>query len=251
MTISEFRNLKELVNNYILGVRINDLPKEEVLQKIEGFLSDGKQHYVVLPYAEFLVKAKEDFEFKEILNRADLCLAEGFGVIFGSRILGQPIKNRIMGVDLVKAITDRFGQKRKIFFFGAKEGAAKKAAENLGRELNIETLGGFIDDSRAIQKINLSGAEILFVGLGMPKQERWIARNLPQLPRVKIAIGIGGAFDFISGRVERAPKWMQKAGFEWLWRLIIQPWRIRRIYRSVAVFLWLIIGEKISRRLKK
>lgn len=235
------------MRNYILGVQIDDLSKEEILQKMEGFLDDSGRHYIVLPYAGFLVEARRDLEFKDILNRADLCLAEGFGVVWASKILDRAIGNRISGVDLVESVIKKFARDRKIFFFGAKEGVAREAAEKLGSVYVIQTLNGFARDKEAIEKINSSGAEILFVGLGMPKQERWIAANLSKMPRVKIAIGVGGAFDFICGRVRRAPKWMQKAGFEWLWRLMIQPWRIGRIFRSVAVFFGLVLFEKLKK----
>lgn len=238
------------MSKYILGIKINDLSKEEILQKMEGFLNDSDRHYVVLPYAGFLVEAQKDAEFKNILNRADLSLAEGFGVVWASKILGCEIKNRIAGVDLVKAAVEKFGRDHKIFFFGAKEGVAAQAAKKLGGGLNMETLNGFVSDDEAIEKINSSGAQILFVGLGMPKQEKWIAANLSKMPRVKIAVGAGGAFDFISGRVKRAPKWIQKIGFEWFWRFLIQPWRIGRIYKYVIVFLRMILVERLKIALK-
>jgi len=232
----------------ILGVRIDNFNLKQVLEKIEGFLADGQQHFIVLPYAEFLVKAQEDEAFKKKLNQADLCLAEGFGVILGSYFLGQPIQGRIIGVELVEAIVKKFGLNHHIFFFGAKEGVAREAAAKLERKFNgvkfIETLNGFISDNEAIIKINEAKPEILLVGLGMPKQEKWLAENLLKIPSVKVAAGVGGAFDFISGRVRRAPRIFQKLGLEWLWRLMIQPGRIKRVFRSIVVFSWLVIKQK-------
>lgn len=250
---------------YLLGVRFDNLDKREVLKKIEGFLTDGRQHYIVLPYAEFLVEARKDEEFREILNQADLSLSDGFGPVLTSHITSrEALKGRIMGVDLIWALFARFGSRHPMFLFGAKEGVAAEAADRLLRHPerseefikdslphrdraqnnNIQTLNGYVSDEEAIEKINKSGAEILLVALGAPKQEKWIFNNLKKMPGVKVAMGVGGAFDFISGRVRRAPRFVQKIGFEWLWRLFFQPKHWRKTWRSVVVFSWLVFKEK-------
>ncbi len=233
----------------ILGVRFDNLNLAEVLQKIAGFLVDGQQHYIVLPYAEFLVEAQKDEEFRNILNQADLSLSDGVGPVWASRIIGQEaLRGRIMGIDLVWALFVESGVQSRVFLFGAREGVAQEAAEKIRQKAPqaqiVGTLNGYVGDAEAIAAINASGAEVLLVGLGMPKQEKWIYDNLKKMPAVKVAIGVGGAFDFISGRVKRAPGIFQKIGLEWLWRLIIQPRRIKRIFRSIAIFLWLVIKDK-------
>ena len=231
---------------FLLGTRIDNLSLDEALEKIEGFLSDDRQHHIVLPYADFLVQARKDEEFRRILNEADLSLSDGIGPVLASRIIGQEaLKERIMGVDLVWAIFDKFGAHYSVFLYGAKEGVAKEAAEKIkvkSPSTKITgTLNGYVSDEEVITAINASGAEILLVALGMPKQEKWIYNNLKKLPTVKLAIGVGGAFNFISRRTRRAPRLMQKIGLEWLWRLVFQPSQWRKTWRSVAVFSWLVL----------
>lgn len=272
----------------LLGVCLDNLNLDEVIEKIGEFLSvakspltpllqsgeeegvsfarrGGGQHYVVLPYAAFLVEAQQDEEFRKILNEADLSLADGIGPVIASYLCGQShIKGRVMGVDLVWALVAKFGAEYSFFFFGAREGVAPEAAEKItesclqaetglalkgglqARRRQVDakivgTLNGYVSDEEAIAAINASGAEILLVGLGMPKQEKWIYNNLRKMPAVRLAVGVGGSFDFISGRTRRAPRFVQKMGLEWLWRLFTQPSRWRKTWRSVVVFSWLVL----------
>ncbi|MBU2037181.1 WecB/TagA/CpsF family glycosyltransferase [Patescibacteria group bacterium] len=234
---------------YILGVKIDNLDIKESLQKISSFLINGRQHYIVLPYAAFLVQAQKDEEFRKILNQADLSLPDGIGPVLASRIIGQEmVKGRITGIDLIWALFDKFGAAHSVFLFGAKEGVAQEAAEKIAVKYPtakiVGTLNGYVNDTEAITVINNSDAEILLVALGMPKQEKWIYNNLKKLPAIKLAIGVGGSFDFISGRVRRAPKIVQKMGLEWLWRLFRQPNQWRKTWRSVIVFSRLVLKEK-------
>lgn len=214
----------------ILGVKIDNLTMEQALEKIKGF--------VVLPYSEFIVRAQKDKEFRNILNSADFCLCESRGLRLVAKFLGKKIKEPISGVDLIYTL------RGKIFLFGGKEGVAEKVKQKLNAKV-VGVENGYQDSKRVIAKINSVGPDILLVGLGSPKQEKWIYKNLKKMPSVKLAIGVGGAFDFISGRVKRAPKFLQKVGLEWLWRLILQPWRIKRIYNGVVKFSWLVLKCKI------
>jgi N-acetylglucosaminyldiphosphoundecaprenol N-acetyl-beta-D-mannosaminyltransferase len=224
----------------ILGVKIDNLTKEEALEKIEEFLEDNQQHYLVTPNPEFLVRAQEDEEFRRILNQADLAMPDGIGLIFASRLLGQPLKERVIGVDLMEKICQRAAQKKwSVFLLGGQEGVAEKAAENLRKRyqgLKIE----FGNSSPSFEQQPI----ILFVALGAPKQEKWIVQNLEKIPSVKLAIGVGGAFDFISGRVRRAPKLFRLLGLEWFWRLLRQPWRVSRIFNALVRFPWLVLKSK-------
>lgn len=236
---------------YILGVRIDNLSLEKSLDRINGFLTDGRQHYIVLPYSDFLVRAQKDEEFKRILNQADLSLSDGVGPVLASHIAGQEaLKGRVTGIDLIWALFAGLGVKHGVFLFGAKEGAAQEAAKNILQKAPqakiAGTINGYVGDEEAISAINRSGAEILLVALGMPKQEKWIYDNLKKMPNVKVAIGVGGAFDFISGRIRRAPRFMQKIGLEWLWRLFAQPSHWRKTWRSIVVFSWLAIKSTFS-----
>ena len=215
----------------ILGVKIDNLTMEEALQKIEGFLTDGRQHYIVTPNPEFLVLAQKDEKFRQILNQADLAVPDGIGLIFASWFLGRPLKQRIAGTDLMERICQTAAQKKwPVFLIGGPQGVAEKAGENLRKKY----LGLQIGTVLRIQSI-------LFVALRAPKQEKWINENLKKIPSIKLAMGIGGAFDFISNKIPRAPKFLRAIGLEWLWRLFCQPWRIKRIFKAVIVFPYLVM----------
>jgi N-acetylglucosaminyldiphosphoundecaprenol N-acetyl-beta-D-mannosaminyltransferase len=211
----------------LFGIQFNDLDMKEVLGRIEEFLKDGKQHYIVLPYSEFVVRAQKNEEFRNILNQADLCLCESRGLYLMARILGKKIKANIYGVDLINKLN------AKLFLFGSGDAEVSNATKKLGNKV-IGFENRHQDFNKVIQKVNQLKPEILLVGLGSPKQEEFIIENLSKMPNVKLAIGVGGAFDFISGHVKRAPKIMQKIGLEWLWRLILQPKRINRIFKGVG-----------------
>lgn len=159
-----------------------------------------------------------------------------------------------MGVDLIWALFAKFGAEHSIFLFGAKDGVAQEMARNIFQKAPeakiVGMINGYVSDEKAIDEINDRKPEILLVALGMPKQEKWIYDNLKKMPSVKLAIGVGGAFDFISGRVRRAPNFIQQIGMEWLWRLLSQPNQWRKTWRSVVIFSIMIFRELISKRKK-
>jgi len=237
----------------ILGIQFDDKTKPELFEEIGKLLRDGKQHYIVLPYSEFLVRAKRDRNFRDILNNADLCIAEGMGPVIASRILGNPLGGRITGIELIEELGIKSKELGITFFlFGGKEGVAEEAARKLvGRDRSTRIVGtlhgeNYRDPERhreIIDTINRTKPEMLFVGLGSPRQEEWIAEHLATLPSVKIAISVGGAFDFISGRKKRAPIFLQYAGFEWGWRLMREPRRLPRIINAIFIFpLFVLVG---------
>lgn len=243
----------------ILGVLIDNLKKIEALEVAEKFLIDGRQHYIVTPNPEMVVAAKKDKEFLEILNKADLAVPDGFGLILASRYLRRPLQEKIHGVDLMTDICRLAEQKNySVYLLGGEEGIASKTAEKLQKLFSSLKIAGAesggkmeISDSRfkisdLIEKINNANPDVLFVAFGAGKQEKFIAENLDKMPSIKIAMGVGGAFDFISGKVKRAPKWMRKIGLEWLWRFFIEPWRWKRIFTATIKFSWLVIknGKK-------
>lgn len=240
----------------ILGVKIDKISGNEAMQKIEGFLHSDKNHYIVTANSEIIVKAQKDREFFEIINSADLVLSDGSGPIFASKFFSskEKLTERIAGIDLVYKIAQSLNDsviKHRIFFLGAKEGVAKLTAEKLKKLFpNLEIAGTFSGspdekaDRIAVSIINQAKPDILFVAYGAPKQEKWIARNLKNMPGVKLAIGVGGAFDIISGRIKRAPLWMRNIGIEWLWRLIKGPRRIGRIYNATIKFSWLVLTKR-------
>jgi N-acetylglucosaminyldiphosphoundecaprenol N-acetyl-beta-D-mannosaminyltransferase len=223
----------------IFGVKFDDLTMDEALEKMQGF--------VVLPYSEFIVRAQKDEEFRNILNSADFCLCEGRGLYFMARLMGKKLKQNIFGVDLIYKLNSKLRtQNSKLFLFGGRENVVKKVAEKLGNHV-IGFEHGYQDVNKVVEKINLAKPEVLLVGLGSPEQEKFISENLKKMPSIKLAIGVGGAFDFISGRIKRAPKIFQKTGMEWLWRLIVEPKRIKRIYNGVFGLGFMTIKQKFFR----
>jgi N-acetylglucosaminyldiphosphoundecaprenol N-acetyl-beta-D-mannosaminyltransferase len=240
----------------ILGVLIGNFKKSEVLRTVEQFLSDGRQHYIVTANPEMIVAAQKDEKFLEILNKADLSVPDGFGLILAARYLRRPLPERITGVDLMLDICQIAEQKNySVFLLAAEEGLAKpeKTAEALIKKFpRLKASGGTLAKQesveKSIQKINLEKPDILFAALGAGLQEKFIAENLNKILSVKIAMGVGGAFDFIAGKIKRAPKWLRKIGLEWLWRLFMQPWRFKRIFTATIKFSWKIIknGKKYA-----
>jgi len=236
----------------ILGVQFDDWTKDELYEEIEKLLRDGKQHYIVLPYSEFLVRARKNPAFREILNNADLCIAEGMGPVIASRILGNPLSGRITGIELVHELSKKYST----FFFGARDGVAKTAADNFNKKHSSNIMGTVHGEDyenaerheEIIKAINDVHPEILFVALGSPRQEEWIVKNIHKVPSVKIAIGVGGAFDFISGRAKRAPAFFQSISLEWMWRFAQEPKRLLRINTAVIVFPIFVFLEKITQK---
>lgn len=220
----------------LFGIQFDNLTMDEAVEKIKGF--------VVLPYSEFVVRAQKDEEFRKTLNQADFCLCEGRGLHLMARLLGKNLKEPINGIELIKNL------KGRIFLFGATQEVVERTAEKLGERIaGFEH--GYQNYDGVINKINQIKPEILLVGLGSPKQEKFIAENLSKMPCVKLAIGVGGAFDFISGRVKRAPKIFQKSGLEWLWRLILQPQRISRIFRGIGGLICLTLKYMLPLKKKR
>ena len=234
----------------ILGVKIDNLTTDRALQKIEGFLTDGQQHYIVTPNPEFLVLAQKDSEFRRILNQADLAVPDGVGLILAARFLGQSLEQRVSGTDLMEKVCQRAASRKwPVFLLGDKEdGLVEETAGKLKKKypgLEIDSLNKILGcfEEKITELVSLvdNRPAVLFLALGAPKQEKWIAENLRKIPSVKLVMGVGGAFNFISGRVPRAPKFLRAVGLEWLWRLFCQPWRIKRVFKAVIVFPCLVI----------
>lgn len=266
----------------ILGVKIDNLSLQEVLEKIEQFLNSKFQHYIVTPNPEFLVLAQKDKNFKEILNYADIAIADGIGLIYAAKFLKKPILQKITGTDLMWQICELVEHKNcSIYLLGAEEGIAKKTAEVLKENFSKLKIvgtesGGQVEVSSReqitpspptplpegeggrlrrpgegidiIKNINQAKPKILFVAFGQIKQEKWIFYNLDKLPSVKLAMGVGGAFDYISGNIKRAPKILQTLGLEWLYRLIQEPRRWKRIFKAVIVFPLLVLKQKLTKK---
>lgn len=228
----------------LLGVDFTDIKSDEVLEFItKGLEKQTEKYYVVTPNPELLVLAARDEEYKKILNGAKLALPDGIGVILASKILGKPLKQRATGADLVENLC-KYISKQTVTtgFLGSGPGIAVKTAECLQKKYSGLKVG--MVSQEWSDELKTKPVDILFVAFGSPKQEIWISKNLKHLP-VKVAVGVGGAFDFISGNVPRAPKFLRRLGLEWLFRLVIQPWRIKRQI-ALITFVSLIIKEKLN-----
>lgn len=233
----------------ILGVGIDDLTLNEAIEAGTALLEESGFHYVVTPNPEFILSSKKDEPFRAVLNQADLALPDGIGVIYAAKILGRPLKGRAPGVDFAQGLMERMAQTgRSLFLLGAKPGVAEQAAENL-RAAHPGLLicgthdGYFKEDAPVVEAIKTAGADVVFVCLGAPKQELWMAKNGP-LTGAKLSVGLGGCLDVFAGNVQRAPEGWQKAGLEWLYRLIKEPSRIGRMAK-----LPLILVDALGARL--
>lgn len=239
----------------ILGVLIDRLTEEEILGKIEYFINDDKSHLIVTPNPEIVLESRHDPEFKNILNQASLSVPDGFGLILASHYLKKKLKQRIAGVDLMLKICQMAANNNKsVYLLGARGRVGEKTAEKLlvkfpalkiaGVENGFRFWGWRLPDRLLVEKIKRAKPDILLVAFGAPKQEKWLYYHLPKIPSLKIGMGVGGSFDYISGRVRRAPLACRKLGLEWLFRLLVQPWRLPRILNATLRFSHEIIKSK-------
>lgn len=225
----------------VLGIKIDDITSDEALKIVEGWLKKPQKHYIVTPNPEFVVMAQQDQDFKKILNNADLSLPDGVGL----RLSGDIVCNT-PGIDFMESLI-KFAADYGFTtgFLGGSDGVAEKASERLQKKyqklkISFAQSGGQVDEAGNMStSCNLPPTDLLFVAFGPPKQEKWIYNNLSKLD-VKVAMGVGGSFDYLSGRIARSPRWIRNLGGEWLFRLVIQPWRIKRQLRLLK-FIWQVM----------
>lgn len=221
----------------ILGVSISNITMREATQKVKEFVKTDSFHSVYTPNPEFVMLAQDDEAFRKILNEADLVVPDGIGVVIGSKIKKTPLPERVPGYDLAQnTMKEAVKEGYKYYFFGGKPGVAEEAAVKMretypGIQI-VGTRNGYFkseDEAEIIADINASGANILFVCLGAPKQEKWIEANKHLMPHIRVAMGLGGSLDGMAGRVKRAPMIYQKLGLEWFYRLLKEPTRFKRM----------------------
>lgn len=217
--------------NQVLGINVSSSPLNQVLNFLEKRIAAGKKTFIVTINPEMAVLACKQADFKAVINRADLVVPDGVGVVWALRRQGIKV-DRLTGADLMLELIKKG---YKTVLAGAKPGVAQKAAERLRSDLSVCT--GMTEPN--VQEINKIKPDLLFVALGHGKQERWIAENWPKL-NVKLAMGVGGALDQMAKPWLRAPKFIQKIRLEWLYRLVIQPWRIKR-QLALLKFVWLVL----------
>jgi N-acetylglucosaminyldiphosphoundecaprenol N-acetyl-beta-D-mannosaminyltransferase len=231
----------------ILGVRVSNVDVPQSLAIIEGLIESGAPHQMMTVNTEFVMAAQKDAEFKAIIHAAALALPDGVGILWAARFLGHPLKERVTGVDTVQRVAELAARKGyRLFLLGAAEGVADLCAQRLRNKYPSLQIAGTYSGSPAIEEedeivalVKQAKPDVLFVAYGAPQQDKWIARNLARLG-VPLAMGVGGAFDFIAGVAVRAPQWMQKLGLEWLHRLYREPWRWKRML-ALPRFVGLVI----------
>ena len=238
---------------HVLGVRIDEGNRESTQEKALNFLKGGGQHTIFTPNPEMIVEAQKDAFFKDVLNGGSLNICDGKG----THIAGKGKLTRITGIDFLHDLCEMAESSEKSVYLlgsGSKDVISTTKDRLLKRYKGLRIAGAHpgidldIDEDRLqyddtaheelIDDIILAAPDILFVGFGQNKQERWIKKHLHELPSVKIAMGVGGSFDMIAGRYPRAPRLLRILGLEWLWRLMRQPSRIKRIWNATGRFGW-------------
>jgi N-acetylglucosaminyldiphosphoundecaprenol N-acetyl-beta-D-mannosaminyltransferase len=234
-----------------MGVPIHNITYEETLAWVKRWINEGECAKVISTInPEFLMQARVDSDFRAVLNRAALCVPDGVGILWAGRRHGVRLRERVAGSDLVPGLATqaaRYGW--RVFFLGAAPGVAEETSALLQqRNPGLLVAGSYAgspvveEEDEIVARIRASRADIVFVAYGAPKQNIWLDRNLARTGAV-VGIGVGGAFDFITGRARRAPLWIQRIGLEWLHRLVYEPWRWRRQLVLPKFALLVLLGR--------
>lgn len=228
----------------ILGINLSDLNLAELIKRLDFFLNDKKSHYLVTPNPEIILMAGSDEEYFHILNSADLAIADGFGLVLAGLLRGQKI-SRITGSDLTPLLLHKAEQEQiKTLIINWRGGLSKASDLNKTLKINwpklifelIDIDKKYILNLEENKNINNFAPRLVFVTIGAPLQEKLIWHELKNWPSVRLALAVGGSFDFLTGKIKRAPQLVRNLGIEWLWRLVSQPKRINRIWRATIIF---------------
>jgi N-acetylglucosaminyldiphosphoundecaprenol N-acetyl-beta-D-mannosaminyltransferase len=239
---------------FLLGVRVDRVSQQQAVEQIDRLVMqrhESSEHLpcrqVVTVNTEFVMMAQHNTVFRHVINYAALVMADGVGIVWGTRYVGKPTPERVTGTDTLVALAKHcVGKGHRLYLLGAVPGVAEEAGERLQvLAPGVQIAGTYAgspapsEEDAIIERLRVAQADIVCVAYGAPTQELWIARNLSRLPAA-VAIGVGGAFDFLSGRKQRAPRIMQRVGLEWLYRLYREPWRFRRML-AIPRFMFLIV----------
>lgn len=237
----------------LLGVPIDAVTMDQAVSRILRLLESHRQHQVATPNSEMLVEASDNEVFRRILQTTSLNIPDGAGLLFAARFAGTRLPERVTGVDTLQHLCRVLTAEHPVFLLGAQPGVAGRAAEVLKTQNpRLKIAGTFAgspketDSREAMARINATNATILFVAYGSPAQEMWIAKHLPSLTGIRVAMGVGGSFDFLAGVQKRAPVVFQKLYLEWLWRLFREPRRWRRIWNAVVVFPLMVLRRRTA-----
>lgn len=228
----------------ILGFDVCITSQDNLIENIFKDYSNRLRNFIVNINPEIVTKNHKNSDLKNIFNLQRYQIADGIGIICASKLNKGNIKTRITGIDLMYAICKAsINYNTSIFLYGSKEGIAERAKSELEKQYNginiVGTSSGYVDETFVIEQINKSNATILFVGLGCPKQEEFIIRNMDKLKNIQIFMPVGGSFDVISGSLKRAPNWIIKMNLEWLYRLFQEP---KRFFRQLNLIKFLFLN---------
>jgi N-acetylglucosaminyldiphosphoundecaprenol N-acetyl-beta-D-mannosaminyltransferase len=240
----------------VMGIEIDNLSMEETLSLIEAKILEGDPVQHVVVNAAKVVEVNKNPQLKAIIESCEIVNADGQAVVWASKILGTPLKERVAGIDLMQALVQRSSQKGwSIYFFGAKQDVLDKVVARYQKEFPTLRIAGARngyytpeEESAIATEISKSGAHILFVAISSPKKEIFLNKYL-NVMNVPFVMGVGGSFDVVAGLTKRAPQWMQKIGLEWLFRFLQEPRRMwRRYIIGNAEFIALLLEYKFKRR---
>lgn len=242
----------------ILQTQVSRFDLPETMEKMQSAIEDGRKLRIAVTPVNCLLWARKNKELNSIYNSADIVTADGVPLIWASRLLAEPIRGRVTGLDLLPAFSEVSArQKFSFFLLGAGQGVAEQLAVKLQQSYpGLDVAGTYTppfkeqftgeENREMVERINQSGADVLWVSLTAPKQDFWIARHFDLLD-VSVAIGVGAAFDVVAGNIQRAPKWMQKIGLEWFYRLIKEPGRLSKRYLVEApAFIPLLVNQILT-----
>lgn len=234
--------------NY-LGVDVSPLTYENITDDLAVRMANGEQSTIIAINPEKVMAAQKDPLIKDLINSSTYQIADGVGILLASKIRGGAINSRVTGVDMMERLLGfASASGHPVYFYGAKEEVVKKAADNIKTAYPAIQIAGYTngyetDEEGLVARINNSGAKMIFVALGSPKQELWIQRNMPRLQNVQLFQGVGGSFDVFSGTVKRAPLVFRKLGAEWLYRLLKSPARLKR-QTNLPIFLFKVLRSR-------
>jgi N-acetylglucosaminyldiphosphoundecaprenol N-acetyl-beta-D-mannosaminyltransferase len=240
----------------MMGCQVDNLSMEDTLARIEEFIRSGRPHQHVVVNVDKLVKASRDPELRRIINDCALINADGMPVVWASRLLGKPLKERVAGIDLFEALMGRAGERGwRVFLLGAREEVVRAVCDTYRRRYAQLVIAGYRngywneqEEAAVVEQIQSSRADLLFVAISSPKKEQFLGRYQGAM-RIPCAMGVGGTFDVAIGKVRRAPLWMQRAGLEWFYRLLQEPRRLFSRYLLVNPrFVWLATKQLGSSR---
>lgn len=238
----------------VLGCAVDNLTMEETLERIGGFIASGKPHQHVVINADKVVKAHRDPELLKIINDCDLINADGMSVVWASRLLGQPLKERVTGVDLFEQLVARAASKGwRVYFLGARQEVVSGVVEKMTQRHPTLQVAGFRngywkpeEEEGVAEAIGDAAPDLLFVAISSPKKEQFLGKYQAQM-QVPFAMGVGGTFDVMVGLTQRAPKWMQRSGLEWFHRFLQEPRRMfRRYFVEDMYFIWLVARAMVG-----